>query len=164
MNYVKRVVIDTGTLISAAIRVHSVPSLAYQKALRYYEICISEQTFYELATVLMREKFDKYLNREDRERFVADYKSIAVVYDVSYTVNDCRDSNDNMFLELALSAKADVIISSDPDLYSMNPYQNIPIVQPVYFLQNIDDIREHIKQQGISESMIPDAIDRARKK
>ena len=52
-----------------------------------------------------------------------------------------------MFLELALSAKADVIISSDPDLYSMNPYQNIPIVQPVYFLQNIDDIREHIKQQ-----------------
>ena len=43
MNYVKRVVIDTGTLISAAIRVHSVPSLAYQKALRDYEICISEQ-------------------------------------------------------------------------------------------------------------------------
>ena len=67
------------------------------------------------------------------------------------------------FLELALSANADVIISSDLDLYRMNPYQNIPIVQPVYFLQNIDDIREHIKQQGISENMIPDAIDWARK-
>ena len=29
--------------------------------------------------------------------------------------------------------------------------------------QNIDDIREHIKQQGISEKTIPDAIDWARK-
>jgi putative PIN family toxin of toxin-antitoxin system len=145
MNYVKRVVIDTGTLISAAIRVHSIPSLAYQKALRDYEICISQPTFFELATVLMREKFDKYLNREIRECFVADYKSIAVVYDVSHTVNDCPDPKDNMFLELALSAKANVIISSDPDLYSMNPYQNIPIVLPAVFLNNIDDIREYIK-------------------
>jgi hypothetical protein len=29
--------------------------------------------------------------------------------------------------------------------------------------QNIDDIREHLKQQGISENMIPYAIDWARK-
>ncbi|MDP2903652.1 MAG: putative toxin-antitoxin system toxin component, PIN family [Methylovulum sp.] len=136
MNYVKRVVIDTGTLISAAIRVRSIPSLAYQKALQDYEICVSEKTFFELATVLMREKFDKYLNREERACFITDYKNISVVYDVTYTVKDCRDPNDNMFLELALSAKADLIISSDPDLYTMNPYQNIAIVQPSVFYKD----------------------------
>ncbi len=136
MNYVKRVVIDTGTLISAAIRVHSIPSLAYQKALQDYEICVSEQTFSELATVLMREKFDKYLNRDERACFIADYKNIAVVYDVTYSVNDCRDPNDNMFLELALSSTADLIISSDPYLYILNPYRNIAIVQPAVFLQD----------------------------
>lgn len=158
MNYVKRAVIDTGTLISAAIRINSVPSLAYQNVVRDYEICVSQQTLSELTTVLMREKFDKYLNREERACFLEDYKMIAVVYSVCFEINDCRDPKDNMFLELALSAKADVIISSDPDLYEMNPYQNIAILQPAIFLQDIDDMREHFLRQGVDEKSVSQAV------
>jgi putative PIN family toxin of toxin-antitoxin system len=164
MNYVKKAVLDTGTLISAAIRIRSVPSLAFQKALRDYELCISRQTVAELETVLMRSKFDHYLDREQRAGFLADYKKIAVLYEVVDKVNDCRDPKDNMFLDLALSAKAEVIISSHPDLYEMNPYHNIAIMQPAVFLHDIEDIRNHLQRQGINETIVTEAIGWTRKK
>jgi predicted nucleic acid-binding protein len=40
-----------------------------------------------------------------------------------------------MFLELALSGKADAIISSDPDLLILHPFENIDIISPKEFLE-----------------------------
>lgn len=34
----------------------------------------------------------------------------------------CRDKNDDMFLNLALDGKADVILSRDPDLLELHPF------------------------------------------
>ena len=81
----------------------------------------------------MREKFDKYLNRDERPCF----KNIAVIYDVIYSISDCRDPNDKMFLELTLSSTAVLFISSDPDLYILNPYRNIAIMQPAVFFTEL---------------------------
>jgi len=60
MSFVKKMVIDTGTLISAAIRAGSVPSQAYAKALRSYELCVSESTLAEFERVIRRDKFNSY--------------------------------------------------------------------------------------------------------
>lgn len=38
-------------------------------------------------------------------------------------VRDCRDEKDNKFLELALAAKADLLVSSDIYLLELNPYR-----------------------------------------
>lgn len=48
MNFDRPIVIDTGVLISAAIRPQSVPALALERALRYYEVCASSATLDEL--------------------------------------------------------------------------------------------------------------------
>jgi len=49
-------------------------------------------------------------------------------------VADCRDPDDNMYLELALVAQASTILSGDQDLLVLHPWRGIPIVQPADYL------------------------------
>ncbi len=58
MGFDSRLVIDTGVLVSAAIRPTSVPALALEKALLHFDVCVSSETLAELETVLLRPKFD----------------------------------------------------------------------------------------------------------
>jgi uncharacterized protein len=46
----------------------------------------------------------------------------------------CRDPSDNKFLECAISAHADCIISGDNDLLVLETIQGIPILNPSQFL------------------------------
>ncbi|BBE51205.1 hypothetical protein OYT1_ch1660 [Ferriphaselus amnicola] len=46
----------------------------------------------------------------------------------------CRDPRDNKFLALAIVSNADVIVSSDDDLLSLNPYGNILVLTPNAYL------------------------------
>lgn len=71
---------------------------------------------------------------EDRLVFVEIYRGSSSWYEVTEKVFDCRDPTDNIFLELALTVGAEIIVSSDPDLYIMNPYRNITILKPAEFL------------------------------
>lgn len=133
MNLVNRVVLDTSTLVSAALRVDSIPSQALLKALRECEMCASDATLQELSTVLSRPKFDRYLARIEREKFVELIRNYSVVWAVHDEVKDCRDPQDNKFLALALACEANLLISSDDDLLTLNPYRGIPILMPRAF-------------------------------
>ena len=134
MNFDKRIVIDTGTLVSAALRVDSIPGQAYAKALYEFEVCVSAATFAELDRVMRREKFNAYSTLEERIAFVELYREKSAWHEAKEAVFDCRDPNDNKFLELALSVGAEIIVSSDPDLHILNPYRNIAILKPAEFL------------------------------
>lgn len=134
MNFDRKIVIDTGTLLSASFRVGSVPSQAYLKALGEFTIFVSKATLTELETVIQRDKFNRYLDLESRLVFLEMYRKNSVLFTATETVFDCRDSKDNMFLELALSVNAEIIISSDPDLQVLHPYRDIAILKPAEFL------------------------------
>ena len=54
--------------------------------------------------------------------------------DPGVRVTDCRDAKDNRYLELALAAGADVIVSSDDDLLILEPWRGIRILRPAEFL------------------------------
>jgi putative PIN family toxin of toxin-antitoxin system len=56
--------------------------------------------------------------------------------DVEITV--CRDPHDDKFLEVAVTGKADVIVSRDNDLLTMGSYAGIQIVPPGQFLMMLD--------------------------
>mgnify|MGYP003376606168 CR=1 FL=1 len=134
MNAANRVVVDTGVLISAALRLNSLPRQAYLKALEGFELCASVETLAELERVLYREKFDRYLPLAERLAFLETYRASVEVFEVTLQVADCRDPKDNPFLALALTVEAKLLISSDPDLYTLNPYRGIPILRPAEFL------------------------------
>ncbi|MER2553112.1 MAG: putative toxin-antitoxin system toxin component, PIN family [Thauera sp.] len=140
MNFVKRVVFDTSTLVSAALRPTSIPRQAFLKAIAQAELCVSDSTLAELGEVMSREKFDRYLDREVRMQFVELYRRHARLFHVSEAdetmlQEPCRDPRDNKFLALALACSADVVVSSDEDLLTLNPYRRIPVVLPRDFLE-----------------------------
>jgi len=130
----KRIVFDTGVLVSAAILPRSTPAHALRKALLNYELCASVATLDELAKVLKRTKFDRYISPTLRQAFVDGLQQHWRMVGVTLRVNDCADPGDNMFLELAETACAELIISSDPHLTILHPWRGIPIIPPAAFL------------------------------
>lgn len=137
MSFARRIVIDTGVLVSAAIRPESVPALAFEKALLHFDVCVSEETVNELETVLLRPKFDNYAALEVRKSFIEGFRQRVLMVDVDRTISDCPDPGDNKFLALAEAAGAELIVASDPHLTGMHPWRGIPIMPPAAFLVGI---------------------------
>ena len=67
-------------------------------------------------------------------RFLVALLKEAEMVEIAETITDCRDAKDNKFLELAVSGKADCIVSGDADLLVLNPFRGIPILTPREFL------------------------------
>lgn len=137
MSFARRVVIDTGVLVSAAIRPDSVPALALEKALLQFAVCACDETLAELETVLLRRKFDAYVSIELRKAFIAGFRDRVFVLAVEQTITDCPDPKDNKFLALAEAAEAELIVASDPHLTDMHPWRGIPIMPPAAFLVGV---------------------------
>jgi uncharacterized protein len=137
-----RFVFDSSSLVSALLFEQSVPGAAFQRALDEGEVLISDATFAELSDVLAREKFDKYLAREDRERFLVLLLQKATLVGVTEQVVACRDPKDDKFLELAASGEASCLVASDQDLLVLKTVRGIPILSPSEFLEWITQRRE----------------------
>ena len=56
--------------------------------------------------------------------------------DVIEQINECRDPKDNKYLELAVSGKAECIVTGDDDLLVLNPFRGIEILTVQEFLAN----------------------------
>jgi len=130
-----RSVVDTNVLVSAIVFPLSVPRQAVDKALSDGVLLFSEFTMDELKEVLFRSKFDRYVSREERALFLAQIGVAAEFASIIQLVRECRDPNDDKFLEVALNGQADVIITGDEDLLAMHPWREIQIVVPVNYLE-----------------------------
>ena len=69
MSRTGRWVFDTNALVSRLLVPGSVPSKALQKGLESGYLLVSDETLDELAEVLERPKFDKYVGAGERRRF-----------------------------------------------------------------------------------------------
>ena len=128
-----RVVIDTNVWVSRLLLAHSVSARAVDKALGEHDVVVSEASVEELADVLSRAKFDKYVSREDRVEFVRRVLQVATMVPVLSEVADCRDPKDNSILALALDSGSECVISGDSDLVTLSPWRGIAIVPPREF-------------------------------
>ena len=125
-----RVVIDTNVLVSRLILPQSLPAQAVRRAEQEALLLISEATMYELANVLARPRFDRYVSLDDRKSFLRRLGQIAESVSITQLVRECRDPKDDKFLEVALNGRADVIITGDADLLEMHPWREIAIMSP----------------------------------
>ncbi len=89
----------------------------------------------ELADVLSRKKWDRYVSVEDRQEFLRRLLQVADMVSVLSEIDDCRDAKDNRFLALALDADAGYIITGDSDLLVLHPWRGIQILTPRDFLK-----------------------------
>ena len=132
-----RVVFDTNTLISALLFEQSTPGQALVYASRQGEVLLSTSLANELNETLQRKKFERYVTAEQREEFLIALVQSAALVEVRETVSICRDPKDNHILELAVSGKADVIVTGDADLLVLHPFRGIAILNPQGFLKSV---------------------------
>lgn len=127
--------VDTNVFISAALSDKGKPNRAVLRVLLHGELLASAATFHELETRLRRPKFSTYVTTEDREAYLALIQASSHFVDIQEQIEACRDSDDDKFLELAVSGGADVIISGDKDLTDLDPFRGIRILTPATFLE-----------------------------
>jgi len=130
----QRIVIDTNALVSRLLLPSSVPGQAVRKAVDNSILLVSEATMIELTDVLARPKFDRYISLEDRQQFLRLLGRLAELVPIVYPVRQCRDANDDKFLEVALNGKADLILTGDADLLALHPWRDITILSPADYL------------------------------
>lgn len=131
-----RFVFDTNALISAALLPNSTSQKALKKAEHLGTVFLSKESLSELAEVLLRSKFDKYLSIEERLEFIDRVEARYAFVEIVSNFEDCRDKSDNKFLNLAFDASASCLISGDQDLLELHPFQNIAILTPASFLMS----------------------------
>lgn len=129
-----RVVLDTNVLISRLLVAGSAPAKAFDLAITQHEVVCSTATMEELADVLSRRRFDRYVSVSDRVQFMRRLLQVLTMIEVITQIDECRDPKDDKFLALALDAGVDCIVSGDRDLLAMSPWREIKIVAPADFL------------------------------
>ena len=130
-----RIVVDTNALVSRLLLPTSVPGQAVRKAVDNSILLVSEATMNELADVLARPKFDRYISLEDRQQFLRLLGRLAEFVPIVYPVHACRDPRVDKFLEVALNGKAELILTGDADLLALHPWQGIAILSPGNYLK-----------------------------
>ncbi len=128
-----RGVFDNNVLVSGAL-LAGVPRQAFDKLLDNGTVLISVPVLLELAEVLNREKFDKYVTHDERMRFMVGFLKVAEMIETGETIAVCRDPKDDKLLELAVSGNADFLVTGDKDLLVLNPFRGVKIITPREFL------------------------------
>ncbi|KKK76079.1 hypothetical protein LCGC14_2867280 [marine sediment metagenome] len=133
----KKVVLDTNVLISSLLKPESKARDIYRLALRgEIELYTSVDLINELSRVLEYPKFG--FEKLQKEVFLKNLTRVAtILVNPGLRINVIKeDPPDNKFLECAVEAKADYLISGDnKHLLPLKNFQGIRIISPSEFLK-----------------------------
>lgn len=135
-----RAVIDTNILVRSILNPNG-PTGRLLNELRAgrFRLLYSEPLLEEIADVLARPRFrDKYKVTVDD---ISDILSLIVQegeeVSPSAPIEACRDAKDNKVLEAAFFGRADVIVTGDEDLFALDPFEGIRVLDLPEFLARL---------------------------
>jgi len=129
-----RFVFDANVIVSVFLFKNSPPRLALETAKNQGIIILSDTVIDELSNVLSRSKFDRYLAKSIRQELLETLVEASLLVQPSESIDECRDSKDNKYLELAISGHAESLITGDEDLLVLNRFRKIKIITVLEFL------------------------------
>ena len=132
-----RFVFDTNVILGAAIRPGSAPMEAISRARSIGRLLVSDATLAELTEVLSRPRLDRYVELALRMSYLASLIADARVVEPWVMIRECRDPDDDKFLEVAVSGVATCLVTGDNDLLVLHPFRDIPILKPRAFLDAV---------------------------
>ncbi|MBI3919076.1 MAG: putative toxin-antitoxin system toxin component, PIN family [Betaproteobacteria bacterium] len=133
----KRIVVDTNTIVSGILLPQSVPGRLLGFLAGHATLIFSPATRDELLGVIAREKFDRYVAAEARERAVIILVRDSEMVAPRRLFHICRDPKDDKFLDAALAGRVDFLISGDADLITLGEFEGIPILTAARYLAGI---------------------------
>ncbi len=131
----RKIVVDTNTLISAlgwgGHPQEVIEKVIIQEVIMYWSKEIKD----ELIRVMNYPKFE--FTPEEKTKFLSILTAIAIFVEPEKKVQAVQeDLSDNIFLECALEAGADFVITGDKHLLKLKEFEGIQIVKPFDFLIN----------------------------
>lgn len=132
-----RVVLDTNILVSALIG-NSYPKQIIFECIfdKKIIVCVSPQILKEYQEVLNRPKFDEFKDFKKKALILLNYfEEIAEYYEPTFKLDFISDEADNRFLELALTANAQYIVTGNFTDFDFTEFKSIKIVSPQYFYE-----------------------------
>lgn len=132
------VVVDSGIWISA-FQFGGAPQAAVESLLNDHTVAICDQIVSEIRAVLVR-KFS--WKNEEVLAILTEYTRDGKHVEVTGVVHGvCRDPKDDMVLECAVKAGAEIIISGDNDLLSVKTFRGIQILTTRQYLDRFSTPR-----------------------
>lgn len=140
-----RVVIDTVVFLRSLINPYSRNGKALFDRSGEYLLFVSAPIVQEILEVLQRPELSELFHTQQGR----DYNIIlrilgdAQAVDLAHVPPLKRDRKDTKFLQTAVAAKADLVVSEDRDLLDLKEYHGIRIVTVDQFLELLDKEKEH---------------------
>lgn len=113
------IVIDTNILISAVLNPDGTAYQAFEKAVENFTLIQTDESYQEIAQRIYKPKFDRYISNQRREDFLNSIINKSRFIKTILKINDCRDPDDNKFLEMAIEFNARFLITGDKDPLSL---------------------------------------------
>jgi len=131
-----KVVWDTNILVSTLLFKGELSKLHSFLKKNTFTLLFSEETLNEFIKVL---HYPKFLLTEEEIEYLLEFeilpysKIVKTVFKFDKKI--CPDEDDQKFLELAVSANADYIVTGDKDLLDLKEINKIKILSPKDFLK-----------------------------
>jgi putative PIN family toxin of toxin-antitoxin system len=131
-------VVDPGVLVSALITPLGPPAQLWQAARAgTVQFIVSPRLLAELAGVLEREKFRRYVSLEEARQFVSEVTDLAVAHaDPEAAPKATPDPDDDYLVALARAAGTEAIVSGDNDLTDQSDLDP-PVLTPRQVLDRL---------------------------
>ncbi len=137
--------LDTNVLISAILRPEGPPGRILTRLYKArFELVTSAEQLAELRRTLTDPRLRARLrcSAEELERWVGGLEDLAdVVEDVPEIEPTSRDADDDRHLAAAAAGRADVLVTGDDDLLSLQAFEGVQILTPAAFLAQLDQAR-----------------------
>ncbi len=132
------VVVDTNVLVSALIGKSYPHKIIYDCIFgNRITVCISPDVFDEYKSVINRPKFDRFPDfRINSVEMLAQLAEVSEYFEPTINLAFINDEPDNRFLELALAAQADFILTGNTNHFNFSEYEGVRIVSPKFFYEN----------------------------
>jgi putative PIN family toxin of toxin-antitoxin system len=134
----QKIVIDTNILVSALIA-KGFPSRIIDELIleEKVSLCLSNDVWEEYVEVLSRERFSKYPSFKTNAKIVlSKLIDLAIQFQPNLKINKIKDEADNKFLELAVFANAEFLITGNTLDFTFDRFKNVKIVTPREYWEN----------------------------
>jgi len=136
-----KIVLDANIFVSAFLYGGNPNEIVKRVSRGWDTLFISDEILTEANTVFRKRKF--HLTEEKIEYYIRRIKELGLKIKVAdserVTTGGCRDKTDNRYLECAVAANADYVISGDIHLRELKEYRGIKIVNPAEYLEIVNE-------------------------
>jgi len=134
----QKVVIDTNVVVSALLVKGYSSRIIYDLVLeKKIILCLSAEVWEEYVDVLHRDKFAKYPSFVNNAEIVlSKAEELSLNYEPAVAIDVLKDKEDNKFLELAVTSKAEYLITGNKNDFEITEYGSVKIVSPKGYWQN----------------------------